>query len=115
MTYFVCLDSCVLITSYIRLRSGGKLKGFDELKSLIEAKNATLVVPQVTFLELEKFVNNAERDLLSTVAKFDTLVGNQAKTRQRRSRSSARRASGDVAEDESRRDAGCCRWESSTG
>jgi hypothetical protein len=74
--YFVCLDSCVLITLYIRLRSGRKLNGFDELKATIGA-NVTLVVPQVTLLELEKFVNNAERELLSTVARIETLVGNE--------------------------------------
>lgn len=77
MTYFVCLDSCVLVSLYLNLRSGSEAKGFNELKALIEAKRTKLLVPQVTILELEKFVNNAERELLSTVARIETLVGNE--------------------------------------
>jgi len=77
--YFVCLDTCLLVTLYLRLRSGTEVKGFDELKALIEAKEATLVVPQVTILELEKFVDNAERELLSTVTRIESAIGNEGK------------------------------------
>lgn len=79
MAYFVCLDTCVLVTLYLKLRSGSEAKGFNELKALIEAKDATLLVPQITLLELQKFVDEAERELFSTVARIETQVGNEGK------------------------------------
>ncbi len=77
MHYLVCLDTTVLVDLYKSLRTGKKVKGFDELKALVQAKDVTLLVSQVTILELEKFVDNAERELLSTVTRIETAVGNE--------------------------------------
>jgi hypothetical protein len=77
--YFVCLDTCVLVRLYLRLRSGGELKGFDDLKALVEANEVTLLVPQVTQLELQKFVDKAERDLLLTTTRIENAVKSEGK------------------------------------
>jgi hypothetical protein len=65
--YFVCVDACVLIDLFVEIigKGGATPKWWEELKALVDAKEAKLLVPAVTLMEFRKWV----RRKLQTVPK----------------------------------------------
>jgi hypothetical protein len=63
-TYYVCLDTNILIDALDALRDDKPLAGWDDFELMIKSKKAKLLVSQVTLLEFEKNVIEAEGKIL---------------------------------------------------
>jgi hypothetical protein len=70
--YFVCLDTTVVIDVLKLIWEGKEPKEWTDFKALINSKAATLLIPQVVLLELEKHVHLWEDGLLKATATLET-------------------------------------------
>jgi hypothetical protein len=68
-TYFVCLDTCVLFDLVQELETGKAPEWWLDLKKLVEADGAKVLVPEVTLLELETCIRELEAKLLLATVK----------------------------------------------
>jgi hypothetical protein len=74
-SYFVCLDTSILRDVFDEIRSrGSEPKGWTELKKLIDAKEAKLLVPEIVLLEFEKGVREASDDLHSEMLTVEASI-----------------------------------------
>jgi PIN domain len=69
VAYFICLDTSVLFDLVQELETGKPPEWWSELKSLIEAGDVTLIVPEITLLELETCVRDFGAKLLLATVK----------------------------------------------
>jgi PIN domain len=75
--YFVCLDTNILVDLVEKFGSGKTTNAWEKLLKLVRDNEATLLVPEVTLLELETCVRDAEEELLAATTKTEADTKNQ--------------------------------------
>lgn len=69
--YFVCLDTNILVDLVEKFASGKTTNAWEELLKLVRNNEVNLLVPEVTLLELETCVRDAEDELLAATTKAE--------------------------------------------
>jgi hypothetical protein len=70
--YFVCLDTTVVVDVLKEIWEGKDPQDWKEFKTLIDSNAATLLIPQIVLLELEKHVHVWEEGLLKATAVLES-------------------------------------------